>query len=100
MKLLIVEDDPRVHGFLDRGLRAEGYRTELAEDGETGLQMARDMQKAFKEAGEKGVVILDLMLPKMSGLEVCQQLRLEGFALRVGKERITCSLYLASTKYR
>lgn len=83
MKLLIVEDDPRVHGFLDRGLRAEGYRTELAEDGETGLQMARDMQKAFKEAGEKGVVILDLMLPKMSGLEVCQQLRLEGFALPI-----------------
>lgn len=83
MRILIVEDDPRVHGFLERGLKAEGYRTELANDGETGLAMARDLQRQFKQDGEKGIVILDVMLPGLSGLEVLQQLRSEGFQLPV-----------------
>lgn len=83
MKILIIEDDPRIHGFLQRGLKAEGYQTELAEDGITGLGLARDLHKAFRDNFEKSLVILDIMLPQMSGLEVCQQLRTEGFPLPI-----------------
>lgn len=83
MKILIVEDDSRVHGFLERGLKAEGYRTELAEDGPSGLAAARELQKSYRDSDEKGMLILDVMLPGMSGLEVCQQLRAEGFPLPI-----------------
>lgn len=67
MNLLVVEDDPRVADFLHRGLRAEGYKVQLASDGQEGLALVRG--EAFD------VVLLDVMLPKMSGIEVCQQLR-------------------------
>ena len=67
MKLLVVEDDPRVADFLHRGLRAEGYKVQIASDGQLGLAMVRN--ETF------GVVLLDIMLPKMSGIEVCQHLR-------------------------
>jgi DNA-binding response OmpR family regulator len=83
MKILIIEDDPRVHGFLQRGLKAEGYQTELAEDGTTGLGLARELHKAFRDDAEKSLIILDIMLPQMNGLEVCQQLRAEGFPLPI-----------------
>jgi DNA-binding response OmpR family regulator len=72
MHLLIVEDDTRVADFLQRGLRAEGYRITLARDGQEGLSMAGQ--------GEFSVMLLDIMLPKMSGIEVCQQLRAQRIA--------------------
>jgi DNA-binding response OmpR family regulator len=71
MNILIVEDDARISDFLDRGLRAEGHHVQLARTGPEGLAMARD---AFREAPET-VVLLDVMLPGLSGLEVCQTLR-------------------------
>ena len=67
MNLLVVEDDPRVADFLQRGLKAEGYKVQVASDGQIGLTMAR--------AGGIDVLLLDVMLPKISGIEVCQQLR-------------------------
>ena len=67
MNLLVVEDDPRVADFLYRGLRAEGYKVQVASDGQQGLGMVRN--ETFD------VVLLDIMLPKMSGIEVCQHLR-------------------------
>ena len=67
MNLLVVEDDPRVADFLHRGLSAEGYRVSLARDGHVGLAMAR--------AEKFSALLLDVMMPKMSGVEVCQQLR-------------------------
>lgn len=67
MNLLVVEDDPRVADFLQRGLKAEGYKVQLAGDGQEGLATAR--------GGGFDVVLLDIMLPKISGIEVCQQLR-------------------------
>lgn len=67
MKLLVVEDDSRVADFLQRGLSAEGYKISKASDGHEALAMARSEQFS--------VVLLDIMLPKMSGIEVCQQLR-------------------------
>ena len=71
MNILIVEDDPRISGFLDRGLRAEGHRVKLARTGPEGLALAR----AVCEADAATVMLLDVMLPGMSGLEVCQTLR-------------------------
>jgi DNA-binding response OmpR family regulator len=69
--ILVVEDDARVADFLVRGLKAEGYRVELARTGPEGLALAR--------AADPGVLLLlDLMLPGLSGLELCQTLRAEG----------------------
>ena len=70
MNLLVVEDDSRVADFLDRGLRAAGYGVSLARSGPQGLSMAR--------AGGPALVVLDLMLPGLNGIELCQTLRAEG----------------------
>ena len=69
MNVLVVEGDARVADFLHRDLRAEGYRISLASDGLQALAMAR--------ADVFHTVLLDVMLPHMSGIEVCQQLRAE-----------------------
>lgn len=70
MNVLVVEDDVRVADFLLRGLRAEGYGVQLARTGPEGLALARTADPAL--------LLLDLMLPGMSGLELCQTLRAEG----------------------
>jgi len=66
-RVLIIEDDPQITNFLRRGLLYEGYQVEAAADGETVLIAARDRPP--------DVVILDIMLPGISGLEVCRRLR-------------------------
>lgn len=68
-KLLLVEDDPRVAGFLRRGLEAEGYVVDVAGNGRDGLARARTQ--------EYGLIILDRMLPQLDGLELCRTLRAE-----------------------
>jgi DNA-binding response OmpR family regulator len=78
MNILIVEDDHRVADFLERGLRAEGYRVRVSRDGPTGLTSARDLDAELKTLDQPGVILLDLMLPLMSGIEVCQTLRASG----------------------
>ena len=83
MKVLIVEDDFRVADFLQRGLRAEGYTVDVARNGTEGLAAAQDLWKAVREDDSKAVVVLDLMLPGMPGLEVCQNLRASGCALPI-----------------
>lgn len=70
MKLLVVEDDERVVEFVKSGLQAEGFSVDAVGDGESALPMARE--------GTYGVIILDRMLPKLDGTEVCRQLRGEG----------------------
>jgi DNA-binding response OmpR family regulator len=70
VNLLVVEDDPRVADFLLRGLQAEGYAVELARTGPDGLSLAR--------SNAPDLLLLDLMLPGLSGLELCQTLRAEG----------------------
>jgi DNA-binding response OmpR family regulator len=75
MNILIVEDDDRIADFLCRGLRAEGHLVQRASDGPSGLALA---QNAAREAGPgepPTVLVLDLMLPGLSGLEICQTLR-------------------------
>lgn len=72
MELLLVEDDERVLRFVRRGLEAEGYSVTAAQNGVEGLQRAR--------AEDYDVLILDIMLPGLSGREVCKQLREAGVA--------------------
>jgi len=69
MRILIVEDETRIADFLQRGLRAEGHFCLVANDGETGLQLAME--------GDFDLILLDLMLPGIHGREVCQQLRMK-----------------------
>lgn len=68
--LLVVEDEERVADFVTRGLRAEGYTVSLGRTGPEGFELAR--------AGSFAAIILDLLLPGMSGLEVCQSVRATG----------------------
>ncbi|MEP6761938.1 MAG: response regulator transcription factor [Sporichthyaceae bacterium] len=70
MKLLVVEDEVRLAQALRRGLQAEGFTVDLAHDGEDGLHLARE--------GEYAAIVLDVMLPHLSGYRVCQQLRKDG----------------------
>jgi len=65
--VLIIEDEPGIVDFLQLGLGYEGFRTQSATDGATGLQMAL--------ADPPDLVILDLMLPGLSGFEICRRLR-------------------------
>ena len=69
MKLLIVEDDPRVADFLLRGLRAEGYVPSTVASAEDALPLLRH--------GGFDLALLDVMLPGQSGMALCQQIRAE-----------------------
>lgn len=66
-RILIIEDEARIAQFVERGLIYEGYRVNVAKDGQLGLQIARD--------NPPDLVILDWMLPGLDGLEVCKRLR-------------------------
>lgn len=74
-KILIVEDEPGIASFLDKGLRAEGFDTEILEDGDAAVGAARD--------GEVDLMILDLGLPGKEGLEVLAEVRDRGDKLPV-----------------
>ena len=67
--MLVVEDERRLAGAVQRGLKAEGFAVDLAFDGADGLHLARE--------GAYDAVVLDLMLPKLSGYQVCERLRAE-----------------------
>ena len=79
----MVEDDVRVADFLDRGLRAEGYRVQVARNGPDGLRMAQVLAQQSIQQNEPSIVLMDVMLPGMNGLDVCQQLRATGVALPI-----------------
>lgn len=66
-RILVIEDEARIAQFIERGLIYEGYRVNVARDGQTGLNIARDTPP--------DLVILDWMLPGLDGLEVCKRLR-------------------------
>ena len=83
MNILIVEDDARVAAFLERGLRAEGYWVQVARSGTEGLAKARDVAQQMHTDATPAMLVLDVMLPGMTGLEVCQALRAGGVQLPV-----------------
>lgn len=70
MKLLVVEDDRKVAGFIEQGLKEEGFVVDVAPDGEEATMLAH--------VYEYDVILLDVMLPKKSGFQVAQELRREG----------------------
>jgi len=70
MRILIVEDDPNLSGFIQKGLREERYAVDLAQDGEEGLLMA--------STTPYDLVVLDVMLPKLDGFTLCRRLRAAG----------------------
>src|SRR5262245_64371944 len=69
-RILVVEDDPSISLGLRMNLEAEGYLVHVADDGEAGLASARELAP--------DLLILDVMLPKLNGLEVLRTLRREG----------------------
>jgi two-component system OmpR family response regulator len=69
MRILVVEDEKRLAASLQAGLQAEGFAVDVAHDGEEGLWYAREH--------DYDAILLDLMLPRINGYEVCQTLRAE-----------------------
>ena len=69
VRLLLVEDEMRFARALSRGLRSDGFQVEVAPDGAIGLERAR--------YGDFDVVLLDVMLPRLSGYDVVRTLRAE-----------------------
>ena len=72
MRILVIEDDDAIRSVLDRGLRAEGFDVETSADGASGLAKVLD--------GGFAAIVLDLLLPEMSGYQVCAQVRKEGIS--------------------
>ena len=70
MRILIVEDEKKVAGFIKKGLEEETYAVDVAYDGEEGLHLGAE--------GQYDLIILDIMLPKLDGLEILSQLRTQG----------------------
>ena len=70
MKILVVEDDRKVAGFIEQGLREEGYAVDIAPDGDEATMLAH--------VYDYDLVVLDVMLPKKNGLQVAAELRREG----------------------
>lgn len=69
-RILVIEDEERIAQVIQRALAFEGYRVDVAGDGQAGLDRAREAMP--------DLVVLDLMLPKVDGVEVCRRLRAAG----------------------
>ena len=69
MRILIVEDEKKVAGFIKKGFEEETYAVDVVYDGEEGLYLGRE--------NSYDLIVLDIMLPKLNGLEVLTQLRKE-----------------------
>ena len=70
MRVLVVEDEEKVASFLKQALEESGYAADVARDGQAGLDRAR--------TAEYDLIVLDHLLPGLSGREVCRLLRAEG----------------------
>lgn len=67
MRILVVEDEKKVASFIQRGLEGEGFSVDVANDGESGVEMG--------SANSYDLILMDIMLPKMDGLEAIKALR-------------------------
>ncbi len=75
MRILVVEDDPKISSFVVKGLKQSGFAVDAASDGEEGLLLAR--------ATKPDVVVVDVMLPRLDGLSLIRRLRQDGIQLPV-----------------
>ncbi len=75
MRVLVIEDERKVAGFLARALRENAYAVDVADTGEKGLHLA--LENTYD------LVLLDLRLPCLSGVEVCQRLRKQGVQIPI-----------------
>ncbi len=66
MRVLLVEDEISISGFLKEGLEEEGFAVDTADNGKKGLEMALDY------LNEYDIILLDWMVPGMSGIEICR----------------------------
>lgn len=71
MRILLVEDETAIAGFIKDGLEEEGFAVDIAENGREGLELAMD------NLNEYDIILLDWMLPGMSGIEICRSIRKE-----------------------
>ena len=67
MRILVVEDEKKIAGFVKRGLKEEGYAVDVAADGDEGYELA--------SVNDYDLIILDIMLPKCDGVTLCKKLR-------------------------
>ena len=81
MRILLVEDDLKIASFIVKGLRATGYAVDHSTDGEEGLHLA--LTQPYDTA------IIDIMLPKMDGLELIKRMR---------KEKVNTPIIILSAK--
>ena len=70
MRILVVEDEKKVGSFIKKGLEEEHYAVDIAYDGEEGLTLA--------QINEYDLILLDIMLPGLDGMEVLRQIRRNG----------------------
>jgi DNA-binding response OmpR family regulator len=70
MKILLIEDDIKITNFLKKGLSEEGYILDAVQNGEEGIYLS--------EINSYDLILLDIMLPSISGFEVCEDLRKKG----------------------
>lgn len=71
MRILLAEDEPSISGFIKDGLEEEGFAVDVANNGRQGLEMAMD------NINEYDIILLDWMMPGMSGIEICRSIRKE-----------------------
>ncbi len=81
MRLLLIEDDLKIASFIVKGMKAEGYAVDHANDGQEGLHMA--VTEPYDAA------IIDVMLPKLDGLSVIERMR---------KEKVNTPVIILSAK--
>ena len=75
MKILVVEDEPKVASFLKKGLEEKGYTVDIVYDGQLGLRMAGQNQY--------DLAILDIIIPHINGIELCKQIKAQKPALPI-----------------
>ncbi|MEO8515842.1 MAG: response regulator transcription factor [Flavobacterium sp.] len=71
MRILLVEDEIAISSFLKEGLEEEGFAIDVANNGRQGMEMAMD------NLNEYDIILLDWMLPGISGIEICRNIRVE-----------------------
>ncbi|HEY8225512.1 MAG TPA: response regulator transcription factor [Pyrinomonadaceae bacterium] len=71
MRVLVIEDEPRMANVIAKGLREHSYAVDVAQDGEAGLYLT--------SINDYDVIVLDVLLPERDGFEVCRELRTRGY---------------------